>query len=174
MMIYETIHNTLYRTLIEISIKASTTDGILLYNGLVDKDFISLGITAGHVIFQYDLGSGPGILKSPKKIALDKWITIQAGRDDSTGFLHVEGDEKIYAKSLGRFNGLNLKNELYVGGHQNVKSLMKQTRHNTGFSGCISLLVINGKKYDFGKSLVSFSYLKWNRQVMNIKRVGIL
>lgn len=150
MIVYETIQNALYRTLIEISVKAISNDGLLLYNGQVDKDFISLGIVEGHVVFQYDLGSGAAILKSPKTIVLDRWITIEAGRDDSTGFLHVEGDEKTFGRSLGRFNGLNLKNELYVGGHRSLKSLQKQTQHHIGFTGCISLLTINGKKYDFG------------------------
>lgn len=152
-IIYDVIRDSLHGTEIEISFKATTNYGLLLYNGQPEKDFISLGIVDGHVIFRYDLGSGPAIIRTSKKIALHEWITIRTGRKGSSGYLHVEGGEKVHGKSTGKFNGLNLKRELFVGGHYDFEKIEKQTEHKVGFSGCISFLVINSKQYDFGKYL---------------------
>jgi len=65
--------------------------------------------------------------------------------------MKVSNDTKVHGRSVGRFNGLNLKSELFIGGFENYDRLRQQTRHEKGFAGCISELTVNDEKKDFGK-----------------------
>lgn len=89
MIIYERIRNSLYKTSLKLSIKPESLNGLLLYNGQFEKDFLSIGLASGYVIFQFDLGSGPAFLKSNIPIRIGEWTTIVAHRDGSRGYLLV-------------------------------------------------------------------------------------
>jgi len=89
MIIYDRISDSLYKTSFKLSIKPKSLDGLLLYNGQFEKDFLSIGLADGYVIFQFDLGSGPAFLKSQNAIRLDEWTTIIAHRDGPRGYLLV-------------------------------------------------------------------------------------
>ena len=46
--------------------KPITREGLMLYNGYTNDrkgDFISLAMREGHIEFQFDLGTGPGVLR---------------------------------------------------------------------------------------------------------------
>ena len=151
MIVYDRIENTLYKTSIKLSIKPKSMHGLLLYSGRFEKDFISVGLSNGYVIFQFDLGSGPAFIKSETKTNVGEWTTITAWRDGSTGHLKISGQKKTtMGRSLGRFNGLNLKGELFIGGFEDYEKLFGQTKHDSGFEGCMSELAVNDKKMDFG------------------------
>ena len=80
MIVYDRILNTLYKTSIKLSIKPQSLHGLLLYSGQLEKDFISIGLSNGFVIFQFDLGSGPAFIKSEQKIRTNEWVTVTAPR----------------------------------------------------------------------------------------------
>lgn len=152
MIVYDQVKNTLYKTSIKLSIKPKSLHGLLFYSGQFEKDFISLGLSNGFVVFQFDLGSGPAFIISETKIQIKEWTTVTAWRDGSNGYLKISRQEKIKkGRSLGRFNGLNLNGELFIGGFENYERLFEQTKHDSGFEGCMSELYVNEKKMDFGR-----------------------
>ena len=152
MIVYDQIKDTLYKTSFQLSIKPESLHGLLLYSGQFEKDFISLGLSNGFVVFQFDLGSGPAFIISETKIQTGQWTTVTAWRDGLNGYLKISGQKKIKkGRSLGRFNGLNLNGELFIGGFEDYETLFGQTKHDSGFKGCMSELVVNGKTMDFGK-----------------------
>lgn len=152
MIVYERIESSLYKTSFKLSIKPKSLHGLLFYSGQLEKDFISLGLSNGFVVFQFDLGSGPAFIKSETKIRTEEWTSIEAWRDGSTGHLRIAGQSKtVKGRSLGRFNGLNLNGELFVGGFEDYGKLFGQTKHDSGFEGCMSTLAVNGVDKDFGK-----------------------
>ena len=53
-------------TEIEAMFKPTLTDGLLLYNGYTTDrkgDFISLAMRQAHLEFQFDLGTGPAVIR---------------------------------------------------------------------------------------------------------------
>ena len=152
-MIFDKIQKTLFKTKIEISLRPDHHNGLLLYSGKYAKDFLSVGLLNGHIVFQFDLGSGQAFIKSREKVTLGQWVNIEVGRDGSIGYLKLAASSTVFGKSSGRFTGLNLESELYLGGYSDYSEISKQIGHNVSFTGCISQLIINSKKMDCSKSI---------------------
>eukprot|EP00794_Sanderia_malayensis_P015275 gene15275-16851_t len=150
-VIFGKILGALYRTTIEISFRAENENGLLLYNGRLNEDFISVGIMKGYIVFQYNLGSGPAFIKSSAAVTLFEWHTVQVSRDGLHGTLIVDDQPMLYGRSKGKYTGLNLVGDLFVGGHANLDVIKRQTKHGRGFTGCISQLVISGKSLEIGE-----------------------
>ena len=136
-----------------MSFRPEIQDGVLLYNGRYNGDFISISLRKGFVVFQYNLGSGPAFIKSNKAITLFEWHTVTAYRDGLYGTLTVDSEPVVYGKSKGKYTGLNLNGDLFIGGHANLKVVKKQTSQSRGFVGCISQIVIADKAFEIGRSL---------------------
>lgn len=159
-LIYGKILGALYQTKIEITFRHENADGLLLYNGIQGGDFISIGILQGYVVFQYHLGSGPAFIRSHNKIALFEWHTLIAYRDGLDGTLTIGDDPVVHGKSKGKYTGLNLNGNLFIGGHASMDAITRQTSHKRGFTGCISQIVIGEGKFDIGefRSLIFLSF----------------
>lgn len=154
-IIYGKILGALYQAKIQITFRLENENGLLLYNGKQEGDFISLGIHQGFVVFQYNLGSGPAYIRSHRKVSLFNWHTIIAYRDGLDGTLTVDDKPIVYGKSKGKYTGLNLNGDLFVGGHTNLDVIKLQTSHERGFTGCISQIVIAGDQFNIGKFSLS-------------------
>ena len=155
-IIFGKILNALYRTTIEITFRTENEAGLLLYNGRPNGDFISIGLDKSYLVFQYNLGSGPAFIKSSKKVSLFEWHTVIVSRDGLDGTLRVDNEPIEYGKSKGKYTGLNLVGDLFIGGHANLDITKRQTMHSRGFSGCISQLVIFGNTLEIGEFLMIF------------------
>ena len=153
-IIYGKILGALYQAKIEITFRLENENGLLLYNGKQEGDFISLGIHQGFVVFQYNLGSGPAYIRSHRKVSLFNWHTVIAYRDGLNGTLTVDDNPVVYGKSKGKYTGLNLNGDLFVGGHTSLGVIKRQTSHERGFTGCIGQIVISGDKFNIGEFLL--------------------
>lgn len=60
----------------------------------------------------------------------------------------VDGEGPYKVVAVGRRQGLDLKEPLYIGGVPNYSNLNKEVEVNTGFVGCISRLVLGEKQVD--------------------------
>ena len=71
---------------------------LLLYNGQRQfpqrGDFISLAII-GKVEFRFDLGSGPGIVRSARNITVGQWHTVHVERTLDEGSLTLDNDPPV-------------------------------------------------------------------------------
>ena len=166
-IIYGKILGALYQTKIEITFRLENKDGLLLYNGKQEGDFISLGIHEGFVVFQYNLGSGPAYIRSHGKVSLFSWHTVSAYRDGLDGTLTVDDDPVVYGKSSGKYTGLNLNGDLFIGGHTSLDIIKRQTSHRRGFTGCISQVLVGGEKFDIGESLDFLDFLPDYQELAN-------
>ncbi|KAF3861171.1 hypothetical protein F7725_001426 [Dissostichus mawsoni] len=96
---------------IRISFRPDNGDGMILYNGQkrsTGADFISLGLVGGRLEF-----------RDPLPVKLGEFHTVELQRNNTLGSIRVDGGEPISGKSQGKFQGLDLNEDLHVGGYPN-------------------------------------------------------
>uniref|UniRef100_H3D4F7 Heparan sulfate proteoglycan 2 n=1 Tax=Tetraodon nigroviridis TaxID=99883 RepID=H3D4F7_TETNG len=148
-----TIRNA-YKTFnIKVNFRPDNGDeGMILYNGqkrTTGADFISLGLVGGRLEFRFDVGSGMATIRDPNPVKLGEFHTVELYRNHTLGYIVVDGGEPINGSSQGKFQGLDLNEELHVGGYPNYTLLAKTAGIKTGFVGCIRQLVIQGEEVIF-------------------------
>ncbi|KAK7083866.1 Basement membrane-specific heparan sulfate proteoglycan core protein, partial [Halocaridina rubra] len=131
---------------LEISFKPEADDGLILYNsqraGNEDGDFVAFGMSGGYVEFRFDVGSGPAIIRSQTPVENNIWHTVKLSRNRKEGTMVVDDGAPVSGRSEGRFLGLDLVENMYLGSVPDFGRVHKQTGFITGFVGCISRLVI--------------------------------
>ncbi|XP_035512277.1 basement membrane-specific heparan sulfate proteoglycan core protein isoform X12 [Morone saxatilis] len=147
-----TIKNAYKAFSIKINFRPDNVDGMILYNGqrrTTGADFISLGLVGGRLEFRFDVGSGMATIRDPNPVKLGEFHTVELYRNHTLGYIIVDGGEPINGSSQGKFQGLDLNEELHVGGYPNFTVLAKTAGIKTGFVGCIRQLVIQGDEVIF-------------------------
>ncbi|CAI9728070.1 pikachurinpikachurin-like [Octopus vulgaris] len=147
--------STLSFTEVEMIVKPTSLDGLILYNGYtLDRkgDFLMLAMSGGHLEFRFDLGTGPAIIRSPHAVSLGNWHIVKLSRTGRDGILEVDNQPRAEGLSQGAYTQLTLLQDLYIGGHQNFDETSKYANISTSFSGCIQKVVINEKPLDLFKS----------------------
>ncbi|XP_047424502.1 basement membrane-specific heparan sulfate proteoglycan core protein isoform X3 [Mugil cephalus] len=153
-----TIKNAYKAFSIKISFRPDNVDGLILYAGMIlyngqrrttGADFISLGLVGGRLEFRFDVGSGMATIRDPNPIKLGEFHTVELYRNLTLGYIIVDGGEPINGSSQGKFQGLDLNEELHVGGYPNYTVLAKTVGIKTGFVGCIRQLIIQGEEVIF-------------------------
>uniref|UniRef100_A0A674AKG9 Heparan sulfate proteoglycan 2 n=1 Tax=Salmo trutta TaxID=8032 RepID=A0A674AKG9_SALTR len=147
-----TIKNAYKSFSIKISFRPDNPDGMIIYNGqkrTMGADFISLGLVGGRPEFRFDVGSGMATIRYPTPIKLGEFHTIELYRNQTQGSIIVDREAPVNGSSQGKFQGLDLNEELYVGGYPNYTLLAKTAGLKTGFVGCIRKLVIQGDEIIF-------------------------
>uniref|UniRef100_A0A665UZW2 Heparan sulfate proteoglycan 2 n=1 Tax=Echeneis naucrates TaxID=173247 RepID=A0A665UZW2_ECHNA len=147
-----TIKNAYKAFSIKINFRPDNVDGMILYNGqrkTTGADFISLGLVGGRLEFRFDVGSGMATIRDPNPIKLGEFHTVELYRNHTLGYIIVDGGEPINGSSQGKFQGLDLNEDLHVGGYPNYTLLAKTAGIKSGFVGCIRQLVIQGEEVIF-------------------------
>ncbi|XP_014002299.2 basement membrane-specific heparan sulfate proteoglycan core protein isoform X15 [Salmo salar] len=153
-----TIKNAYKSFSIKISFRPDNPDGLILYAGMIiyngqkrtmGADFISLGLVGGRPEFRFDVGSGMATIRYPTPIKLGEFHTIELHRNQTQGTIIVDREAPVNGSSQGKFQGLDLNEELYVGGYPNYTLLAKTASLKTGFIGCIRKLIIQGDEVIF-------------------------
>ncbi|KAJ8016910.1 hypothetical protein DPEC_G00012250 [Dallia pectoralis] len=147
-----TIKNSYKTFSIKITFRPDNADGMIIYNGqkrTTGADFISLGLVGGRPEFRFDVGSGMATIRYPTPIILGEFHTVELHRNQTLGSLIVDGESPINGSSQGKFQGLDLNEELHVGGYPNYTLLAKTADLKTGFVGCIRQLIIQGEEVIF-------------------------
>ncbi|CAL8325836.1 unnamed protein product [Merluccius merluccius] len=125
---------------------------MIVYNGQrksTGADFMSLGLVGGRLEFRFDVGSGMATIRDPNPIKLGEFHTVELHRNLTLGSLSVDGGEAINGSSQGKFQGLDLNEELHVGGYPNYTLIAKTAGIKTGFVGCIRQLIIQNEEVIF-------------------------
>ncbi|XP_036699513.1 basement membrane-specific heparan sulfate proteoglycan core protein isoform X6 [Balaenoptera musculus] len=136
---------------IELEVQTSTASGLLLWQGVEvgessrGKDFISLGLQDGHLVFSYQLGSGEARLVSEDPINDGEWHRVVALREGRRGSIQVDGEELVSGQSPGPNVAVNTKGGIYIGGAPNVAALTGG-RFSSGITGCIKNLVLHSAR----------------------------
>ncbi|XP_072305364.1 basement membrane-specific heparan sulfate proteoglycan core protein isoform X2 [Eucyclogobius newberryi] len=153
-----TIKNAYKSFSIKINFRPDNVDGLILYAGMIlyngqkrstGADFVSLGLVGGRLEFRFDVGSGMATIRDPNPIKLGEFHTVEFSRNLTLGHISVDGGEHINGTSQGKFQGLDLNEELYLGGYPNYTLLTKTAGIKTGFVGCIRQLIVQGEEVIF-------------------------
>ncbi|XP_016315955.1 basement membrane-specific heparan sulfate proteoglycan core protein isoform X2 [Sinocyclocheilus anshuiensis] len=153
-----TIRNAYHAFSIKITFRPDNVDGLILYAGMIlyngqkkttGADFLSFGLVGGRPEFRFDVGSGMATIRYPTSIKLGEFHTVKLYRNETQGSLVVDGEAPINGTSQGKFKGLDLNEDLFVGGYPNYSMLAKTAGLETGFVGCIKQLIIQGEEIIF-------------------------
>uniref|UniRef100_A0A3P8WN31 Heparan sulfate proteoglycan 2 n=1 Tax=Cynoglossus semilaevis TaxID=244447 RepID=A0A3P8WN31_CYNSE len=147
-----TIKNAYKSFSIKINFRPDNVDGMILFNGQrksTGADFVSLGLVGGRLEFRFDVGSGMATIRDPNPVKLGEFHTVELYRNHTLGYISVDGGEPINGSSQGKFQGLDLNEELHVGGYPNYTQISKTAGIKSGFVGCIRSLVIQGEEVIF-------------------------
>lgn len=101
--------------------------------------------------YRFNLGFEPAIIRSQQPLRRFEWHTVILSRDEKVGNLTVDGKPPVTGISKGGSTGLNLNQNLFVGGVPNFSSISSSSGFESGFVGCLSYLVIDGKVAELGK-----------------------
>ncbi|XP_022092221.1 pikachurin-like [Acanthaster planci] len=136
---------------IEVVFRPHQPTGVLLYSGQKFAragDFVSLGMSDGHVEFRFDCGSGPAILRTSEPISLNEWHIAIASRTARDGTLQVDKRRVLSGMSEGAFTQLTFGSDLYIGGVDDASHISKNAEVETSFVGDIQKVIINDKPLD--------------------------
>ncbi|XP_077116591.1 basement membrane-specific heparan sulfate proteoglycan core protein isoform X3 [Ranitomeya variabilis] len=142
---------------IKITFRPDYADALVLYSGMLvysgqkkskGADFMSFGLVGGRPEFRFDAGSGMATIRYPIPISLGEFHTVTLYRNLNQGSLVVDNQTPVNGSSQGKFQGLDLNEELYLGGYPNFETVSK-TDLSRGFVGCVRQLVIQGEEVIF-------------------------
>ncbi|XP_023578283.1 basement membrane-specific heparan sulfate proteoglycan core protein isoform X10 [Octodon degus] len=151
---------------IKITFRPDSADGLLLYSGMLlyngqkrgpgsppnqasrQPDFISFGLVGGRPEFRFDAGSGMATIRHPTPLALGQFHTVTLLRSLTQGSLIVGNLAPVNGTSQGKFQGLDLNEELYLGGYPDYGAIPKAGL-SSGFVGCVRELRIQGEEIVF-------------------------
>lgn len=130
----------------EITFRPERPNGLILYNGQkrAGGDYIALSLASGIPQFRYSFGDQQGILAAEKPLSLGDWHTIKVNRVRTNGWMIVDDQHPVVFPQNQKFQGLNLEEELFIGGVQKFENIAPgSTEAKEGFVGCISRLIVN-------------------------------
>ncbi|XP_067423107.1 basement membrane-specific heparan sulfate proteoglycan core protein isoform X3 [Emydura macquarii macquarii] len=142
---------------IQITFRPDTADALILYSGMLlyngqkkstGADFVSFGLVGGRPEFRFDAGSGMATIRHPAPIRLGEFHTVRLYRNLTQGSLVLDSHPPVNGTSQGKFQGLDLNEELYLGGYPNYAAITK-TGLSSGFVGCVRQLLIQGEEVIF-------------------------
>ncbi|XP_069394492.1 protein eyes shut homolog isoform X2 [Paralichthys olivaceus] len=123
---------------------SAVKDNLILFAGHKGQgddgdDFFVLGLRSGRVVHRFNLGSGVATVVSDRLNQQVNIHTVTFGRSKKTGWLKVNGQRNRTASSPGPLVGLNVFNQLFVGGYNEYtpELLPLGSRFRQGFQGCI-------------------------------------
>ena len=130
---------------ISVSFKPQLGNGLIIYNGqnnLATADFMSLGLSKMTPEFRYNLGSGVTILRAPAPIELHTWHSVTISRRRRNCTMKVDNQTEVFTNSGGKYQGLDLREDFYLGGLPSFKNVGPELGQTSGFVGCISRLTL--------------------------------
>ena len=131
------------RTNFTMDIKTTFPTGILMYAKAQDDDYFVTNLADGHVVCEFDMGSGPFRLRSYKTVNDGMWHRVSVDRYEKIVYLTVD-DEKIVSGSDTANLHISRPSIVYVGGNA--------LDDHTKFKGCMRNIRFNDRydiQYDF-------------------------
>jgi len=136
---------------VKFTFKTLARDGLMFLIGSSNHHYLSVEMQDGHVLFQFDLGSGRANLTSPQIYNNGEWHTVLASRNNQDGILKVDGNTVASARSPGNLKELEMDNFIYIGGFKG-KHLYQHVTIK-GFEGCIKDLQLGPTVRDMNENI---------------------
>ncbi|XP_029177098.1 neurexin-1-like isoform X2 [Nylanderia fulva] len=139
-------------TNIYFQFKTREGNGLILFNGGREHDFIAVELVNGHIHYVFDLGDGAVRVRDTSKTKLNdgKWHAVSIGRPASKRHTLAVDDHVTAVNSQGSNENLDLDGILYIGGVEKTQyiQLPKQIISRHGFEGCLASLDLSGESID--------------------------
>lgn len=143
---------------IKLNFKTFAEDGLIYLMGK-GKQFLSLEMKAGHVLYQYDLGDGETNLRSSSKYNDGNWHNLEALRFERMGVLKLDGLDLVNSKAAGNNKTLVSSDHIYFGGYPPNAKHPYDPVTNEGFEGCIDDVVILDTVVDLTRNIQAFGVI---------------
>ncbi|KAK7100839.1 laminin subunit alpha-like isoform X2 [Littorina saxatilis] len=123
------------KTDIQLQFQTYSENGLLVYASDNKRDFLSIELKEGRVVFQYDLGGGSVLMESAGKLNDGEWHSVTISRSQQEGLLRV--DEIVTTgMSKGSLSELSTTADIFVGGFDQILVPVGNVG-SYGFDGCI-------------------------------------
>ncbi|CAH2296458.1 pikachurin isoform X1 [Pelobates cultripes] len=130
----------------DITFRPDTEDGTILYSYDTDsKDFISITLVKGYVVFRFDCGSGTAVIRSEKPVSLGQWHELQLSRTAKNGILEVDNQNQVEGMAEGAFTQIKCNTDIYIGGVPNYDTVKRNSGVVRPFTGSIQKLILNDR-----------------------------
>ena len=138
---------------VAISITFFPTDhnGLLLFSSLANNDhsrYILVALIEGHILYVFDTGSGKAVINSTSTLSLYQWHTITVTLAGHTGTLQVNGNPALSKQAPGTLSSVMLHSLMWLGGYSSYGAISNLIGISSGFSGCISSVIINDQELE--------------------------
>ncbi|XP_017881365.1 laminin subunit alpha [Ceratina calcarata] len=143
---------------IKLNLKTFAEDGLIYLMGK-GKQFLSLEMKNGHVLYQYDLGGGEVNLRSVRKYNDGNWHDVEALRFEKDGVLKVDGVDVVKSKAQGNTKLLVSSDNIYFGGYPPNAKHPYVSVTNNGFEGCIDNVAILDTIIDLTRNIQAFGVI---------------
>ncbi|XP_036432475.1 chondroitin sulfate proteoglycan 4 [Colossoma macropomum] len=148
---------------IEVLMKTTIEDALLLFHPGHQSDFIAMGIIGGHLKGVVDVGSGMVVLNNVKvQLDDDQWHRIKMQIEPNTFAITV--DSESVSLPLNGSENLDLVGNLYLGGIQgkmkevfrdDYLSRMEEEMTSESFIGCLGEIKVNQKDRSLQDALIT-------------------
>lgn len=143
---------------IQLSFKTFAEDGLIYLMGK-GRQFLSLEMKNGQLLYQYDLGEGESSLRSLDKYNDGNWHTLEARRLEKTGVLKVDDHKVTTDTAKGNATTLTSLDHIYFGGYPPKAKHPYRLVTNSGFEGCIDKVVILDTSVDLTRNVQAFGVI---------------
>ncbi|KAL3872891.1 hypothetical protein ACJMK2_036072 [Sinanodonta woodiana] len=139
-------------------------NGLILFNGISDYDFLALELHNGYLYYSYDVGGGPQriYVNTAEPLNDNKWHDVSLIRPMKEKQIIRVDHFPATVENMDRNSptDFNLKGPLYLGGVEKTmyRSLPANIKSGHGFQGCIATLYINGHKYNILRDAKNVEY----------------
>ncbi|EGI60824.1 PREDICTED: laminin subunit alpha [Acromyrmex echinatior] len=144
--------------IIKLSFKTFVEDGLIYLMGK-GRQFLSLEMRNGQLLYQYDLGEGTIVLRSLDKYNDGNWHTLEAIRQDTMGALKVDDHTVASSQERGTTKPLASSDHIYFGGYPPNAKRPYDSVTNNGFEGCIDDVVILDTSVDLTRNVQAFGVM---------------
>ncbi|XP_034945971.1 basement membrane-specific heparan sulfate proteoglycan core protein isoform X4 [Chelonus insularis] len=161
------------REVLCFEISTNKSNGLIMWHGQLPNernydDYIALAVVDGYIEYQYDLGSGPAVIRVPTQRVDDgERHRIILKRQGSDGSIELNGDHTESGVSDGLQQTLNARGNVYLGGVPDYA--MTNRKYHEGFSGCIYTFEVQdsgaidiGEKAVRGKNVAACTKVRWD------------
>ncbi|XP_011495094.1 PREDICTED: pikachurin-like [Ceratosolen solmsi marchali] len=160
------------KEMIGFEVSTNKTNGLIMWHGnkfikRITNNYIALAIIDGYIECQYNLGSGPVILRiTTIKIDDGQRHRIIVKRDGRNGSIELDGEHIEIGISDGHNEQLEISENVFIGGVPDP--LITLEKFYVGFSGCIYTLEVQdsgainiGKNAIRGKNVSPCTRARW-------------
>ncbi|EFO13740.1 UNC-52/Perlecan [Loa loa] len=106
---------------LSLRFKTSASSGLIFWQGqsfdvpLKGDDYMSIGLSDGHLVFSYELGGGASQLISTEVVNDDNEHQLQIWRKGRDGKMIIDDGAPITGSSFGIVAMLNVDSDIYIG-----------------------------------------------------------